>query len=506
MIFEPALGKDVAALKKKIADVEAIAIRSATQLNADVLNCAKNLKVIGRAGIGVDNVDIAHASKLGIIVMNTPTGNMVTTAEHAIAMMCSLTRQIPQATASVKSGKWEKNRFMGAELYGKKLGVIGCGNIGKEVAKRAVGLYMEVIGFDPFLSEDKARELGIKKVSFENLLTQSDYITIHTPLNDKTKGLINKKSFEQMKKGVFVINCARGGIVDEADLAWALDQKIVAGAALDVFEEEPVDPKHALLKYDAVICTPHLGASTEEAQENVALDVAKQIGEFLTQGTIANALNSPSASPEVLEKLGPLIPLCEKIGHLHGQLCDELPKHVQINYYGDVIKHPTRILTSAVLKGLLTPVLSETKVNFVNAPILAQDRGLAVQESKFNAHTDYTNLVEVVLEYNKASCVLAGTVFGKNRERIVRFDNAYPEFRPDGVILIIQNKDEPGVVGRIGTYLGQNQVNIDSIQLGIDEATGLATAFYNLTGDIDKKVVEGLKKLQGLVSVRKVLL
>ena len=501
VIFDPSLAKDIKRLKEKIADVDGIAIRSATKLTPDILDCAKKLK-----GIGVDNVDIDYASKLGIIVMNTPTGNMMTTAEHAISMMCALTRSIPQATASMKSGKWEKNRFMGSELFQKTLGVIGCGNIGKVVAKRGLGFGMTVISYDPFLSDAVAKELGIQKVGLEELFETSDYITVHTPLNEKTKYLINKKAFEKMKKGVYLINCARGGIVEEQDLLWAIEQNIVAGVALDVFEEEPISPNHPLLKLDQVICTPHLGASTEEAQENVALDVAKQIGDFLVNGVVVNALNAASASKEVMQKLGPVISLCEKIGYLHGQLCEESPEKIQINYYGDVINYPINVLSIAVLKGVLKPMLSATQVNSVNAPYLAKERGLTVQESKINSHSDYTVFVEVVLQFPKMTTTISGTVFGKRLPKIVRFDNAEIELTPEGVILVVQNKDKPGVVGKIGTFLGQNKVNINHIQLGLDQEKELATAFYNLDKDVDQNLIEGLRKIEGIVSVKKVIL
>lgn len=506
VLFDPSLAKDIKRLKEKIADADGIAIRSATKLTPDILDCAKKLKVIGRAGIGVDNVDIGHASKLGIIVMNTPTGNMITTAEHAISMMCALTRSIPQATASMKSGKWEKNRFMGSELFQKTLGVIGCGNIGKVVAKRALGLGMTVVSYDPFLSDAVAKELGVQKVELDELFKISDYITIHTPFNEKTKYLINKKAFEKMKKGVYLINCARGGIVNEQDLLWAIEQKIIAGVALDVFEAEPISPDHPLLKLDQVICTPHLGASTEEAQENVALDVAKQIGDFLVNGVVVNALNAASASKEVMQKLGPVISLCEKIGHLHGQLCEESPEKIQINYYGDIINYPVNVLSIAVLKGILKPMLSATQVNSVNAPYLAKERGLAVQESKINSHSDYAVFVEVALQFPKATTTISGTVFGKRLPKIVRFDHAEVELTPEGVILIVQNKDKPGVVGKIGTFLGQNQININHIQLGLDQEKELAMAFYNLDQDVDQNIIDGLKTIEGIVSVRKVIL
>jgi len=502
VINEPGLGKDVEKLKNVIADVDAIAIRSGTNLTEDVLACAKNLKVIGRAGIGVDNVDIAAASKRGIIVMNTPTGNVITTAEHAISMMCALTRNIPQATASLKAGKWEKSKFMGSELYNKNLGVIGCGNIGKIVASRAKGLKMNVMTFDPFLSDEMADEMGVQKVELEELFKEADYLTVHTPLNDKTKNLINKDTFKKMKKGVYVINCARGGIVNETDLLWAIENDIVAGCGLDVFEEEPVNPDHPLLKSDRVIATPHLGASTEEAQENVAVDVAKQIVDFLVNGNISNSLNTASATADVLRKLGPTIRLGQKIGSLQGQLCEESPKEIQINYYGEITEEKTEPVTTAILQGVLQPMLSDVAVNSVNAPYLAKERGITVKISKISTHTDYSSLVEATLTFKKNERTFAGTIFGKETPRIVRYNDMCPEFNPEGKILIIENKDVPGVVGKIGTFLGEHSINISTVQLGLDAKTKMATAFYSVQGNVDDKFLKSLEKLEDIRTVK----
>jgi D-3-phosphoglycerate dehydrogenase len=506
VLYEPDIHKDLEKFKTIIADIDGLAIRSGSKVTADLLAHAKKLKVIGRAGIGVDNVDIPAASKMGTIVMNTPGGNVVTTAEHAISMMCALTRQIPQATASIKAGKWEKNRFMGAELFNKILGIVGCGNIGKIVADRALGLKMKVIAFDPFLTAEIASELGIEKVELNDLFARADYITCHTPLNDKTKHIINKEAFAKMKKGVFIINCARGGIVKEDDLAAAIEAKIVAGAALDVFEKEPVDPSNPLLKLDQVICTPHLGAATEEAQENVALDVAQQIADFLINGNIVNALNAPNVSGELLKKLGAVITLSGKIGSLHGQLCKESPEEIRIAYYGDIIKHPLASLTTAILQGVLKPMMEEGSVNAVNAPYLAKDRGIKVQESKISSHSDYATLVEVTLKFKDSERVISGSIFGNASPRIVRFNNLFPEARPEGHILIVENQDKPGVIGKIGTYLGQHSVNISRMQLGLDEASGRATAFYNVASDVSEEILSGLRKIDGIIEATKVYL
>lgn len=502
IINEPGLGKDVPKLKKMIADVDAIAIRSETKLTDDILSHAKNLKVIGRAGIGVDNVDIAAASKRGIIVMNTPHGNMTTTAEHAIAMMCALTRNIPQATASLKAGKWEKGKFLGSEMYQKTLGVVGCGNIGKIVAQRAQGFGMKVISFDPFLTDEVAHELEIEKVTLDNLFERSDYITIHTPLNDKTHYLLNKDSFKKMKKGVYLIHCARGGIVNETDLLAAIENGIVAGAALDVFEQEPVDPNLPLLKSDKVICTPHLGAATEEAQENVSIDVAEQIVDFLINGNIVNAVNTASASAEVLKLLGPFMNLGQKLGSIQGQLCHESPIEIRINFYGDIIVYNTNPVSTSILQGILQHMLSDVAVNNVNAPYLAKERGIRVQETKNNKHKDYSSLIEVTLEFkNHDTKTVSGCIFGKNNPRLVRFNNIFTEVNPQGQILIIENKDVPGVVGRIGTLLGHHQVNISNMQLGLNEQTGMATAFYSVQGKVNKSIIQEINKMDGITSI-----
>lgn len=501
VINDSTLGKDVPKLKQVIADVDAIAIRSGTNLTADILACAKNLKVIGRAGIGVDNVDIPYASKQGIIIMNTPGGNVVTTAEHAISMMCALSRAIPQATASMKAGKWEKNKFLGSEMCGKTLGIVGCGNIGKIVASRAQGLRMKVVSFDPFLTDEMAEELSIQKVTLGELFKTADYITVHTPLNEKTKHIINRSAFETMKKGVYIINCARGGIIEENDLMWAIESGIVAGAALDVFEQEPPSPDHPLLKSDKVICTPHLGASTEEAQENVSIDVANQIVDYLINGNVVNAINTASASAEVLRKLGPFIHVGQKLGTLHGQLCQESPVEIAISYHGEICTHKTDAVTTAILQGILQPMLSDVAVNSVNAPYLVRERGIKVKESKVSAHSDYASLVEVELKFKNHSTNIAGTIFGNSHPRLVRFNGAYTEVNPTGQILIIANRDVPGVVGKIGTLLGSHQVNISNMQLALDEKTQTATTFYSITGKVTDDILNKLRAMEGLTSV-----
>lgn len=503
---QPGLGKDIEKLKSAIKKADAIIIRSGTTLTADILAAADQLKVIGRAGIGVDNVDVPAASKKGIIVMNTPGGNTITTAEHAIAMMCALTREIPQATASVKSGKWEKNKFMGSELYQKILGIVGCGNIGKIVVDRACGLRMKVVAYDPFLSDEIAEKIGVKKLEFKELLNVSDYITIHVPKNEKTANLLNREAFAQMKKGVYLINCARGGIVNEKDLVDAINEGIVAGAALDVFEKEPVDPHNPLLKLEQVICTPHLGAATEEAQENVALDVARQVVNYLVDGTIENAVNVPSVSGEMVKALQPYLSLGEKIGKLQGQLAEESPTEIVVEYSGEITKLPTAPLTLSIIRGVLEPILSGESINSVNAPILAKERGIKVTESKSTDNADFSSLITVALKFKKGERAVAGTIFGKAHPRIVRLDDYYLEALPDGKILVIHNEDKPGVVGNIGTLLAKNNINISRLQLGLSRKTKEATAFYNVEGNMTDDVLGNLKKLPGMLSVQLVVL
>ena len=489
-----------------IGGYDGLIVRSATKVTPQVIEAATRLKAIGRAGIGVDNVDLPSATKKGIVVMNTPSGNSVTTAEHAIAMMFAICRKIPQATASTRAGKWEKGKLTGTELCNKILGVIGVGNIGRIVADRALGLKMRVIGYDPFLSQDAAQKIGVELVDLPELYRRSDVITIHVPLTDKTRHLINKESFRQMKKGVYLINCARGGLVDEADLAQAIREGVVAGAALDVFEQEPPPDDHPLLKMDQVIFTPHLGAATEEAQENVAVEVAELMAEFFTNGTVRNAVNFPSVSGEVLKLLKPYIDLAEKLGSLQGQLLSKLPSEVVIEYGGQMLNYNLAPVTQALLKGLLARMVSDITVNYVNAPVVAQERGLKVVESKRSDLEDFTNLVTVTVRNGKEEHVLAGTIFGKGNPRLVRIDDFRLEAIPEGTVLVIYNHDRPGVIGAIGTFLGQNKINISRMQLGLEKGKSEAIALYNVEGDVTSQVLQGLEKLPNIISVKKVVL
>lgn len=493
-------------LRKEIGAYDGLIIRSATKVTKDILEAAANLKVIGRAGIGVDNVDLEAATKKGVVVMNTPTGNATTTAEHAIAMMFAVSRQIPQATGSIRSGRWEKTKFMGRELTNKFLGVVGVGNIGRIVVDRALGLKMRVLGYDPFLSTEAAEKLGIELVDLPELFKRSDYITVHVPLMEKTKNLLDKAAFRQMKKGVFIINCARGGIVNEKDLEWAIKEGTVAGAALDVFEQEPPPADHPLLKLDQVIFTPHLGAATAEAQENVAIEVAEQVADFFSSGTIRNAVNFPSMSGEMLKTLQPYILLAEKLGSLQGQMASKLPSEVLIEYRGEINSYNLAPVTQSLLKGLLTPMAADVSVNYVNAAVIAKEKGLKVVESKVSGHQDFVSLVTVTLKNGSENRRVSGTIFGRTNPRIVQINDFYLEALPEGTILVIHNHDKPGVIGAIGTFLGKNNINISRMQLGLEKDKAEAIALYNVEGDVTPKIIAELEKLPNIISVKKVVL
>ncbi len=503
--YQPGLGKDAAKLKTAIADAEALIIRSGTTVTPEIFSAAKALKVVGRAGIGVDNVDLVEASRRGVIVMNTPSGNTVTTAEHAIALLCALVRAIPQATASMRAGKWEKNKFMGAELTHKTLGVIGAGNIGKIVISRAQGLRMKVIAYDPFLTDEMAAKLEIERVDLDALFSRADAITIHTPLTDKTRNLLNREAFQKMKKGVFIVNAARGGIVSETDLLAALEEGKVAGAALDVFEKEPPAADHPLLKSDKVIFTPHLGAATTEAQENVAVEVAEQISAFFTDGTIQNAVNFPSLTGKLREVLAPFQRLSERLGSLAGQLVQEAPSEIRIEYRGEITAYSLASLTSSLLYGLLSPMSEPGVVNPVNAISLAKERGITLTESKVREAGDFTNLISLnLLSGGKAVLRLSGTVFGKAAIKLVSIDDLPLDAPLQGNILLVRNQDKPGVIGKVGSILGEAGVNIAWMQLGCLKAGGEAVSLYGVEPAIAEASAKALKAVPGIVSVQKV--
>ena len=446
-----------------IADqYDAFAIRSGAKIDKDVIAAAKNLKVIARAGIGVDNVDIPAATAKGVIVMNTPFGNSITTAEHAIAMMFAIARDLPAADASTQAGKWEKNRFLGTEVTGKTLGLIGAGNIGSIVADRANGLRMKVIAYDPFLSPERAVEIGVEKVELDELLARADFITLHTPLTDKTRNILSEENLRKTKKGVRIVNCARGGLVDEAALRKLIDEGHVAGAAFDVFSVEPAK-ENPLFGSDKVVCTPHLGASTVEAQENVALQVSEQISDYLLTGAVTNALNSPSVNAEEAPRLRPFIALAEKLGAFAGQMVDFGVKGIDIAFEGEVAKLNTKPLASAALAGVLKPMLEE--VNMVSAPAIAKERGITVSESRQEQSPVYDSLIRITVETEKGKRAFAGSVIGGGPRIVeVKGMDLDAAFHPS--MLYINNLDKPGFIGALGSVLGAAGVNIATFNLG----------------------------------------
>ena len=494
--YLPDLGKDKDKLLEVIGGYDGLAIRSATKVTQKIIDAATNLKVIGRAGIGVDNVDIPAATAKGIIVMNTPFGNSITTAEHAISLMLALARQLPEADASTRASKWEKNRFMGVEVTSKVLGIIGAGNIGSIVADRAQGLRMKVIAFDPFLTPERAVELGVEKVELDDLLARADFITLHTPLTEQTRNIISAEALGKMKKGVRIINCARGGLIDEAALLEALKSGQVAGAALDVFMEEPaVD--NPLFELPNVICTPHLGASTTEAQENVALQVAEQISAYLTNGEITNALNFPSISAEEAPRLTPFIKLAEMLGSFAGQLTDSSIQRIRIEYEGDVAELNTRPMTAAALTGVMRPLLAD--INMVSAPAIARDRGIQVETVNREQGGAYENYIRLTVVSDKFERAVAGTVFASGKPRIIQVKGINLEAEVTPSMLYVTNEDRPGHIGRLGTLLGNLGINIANFNLGRADVGGDAIALLSIDGDV---APEQLKEIAGLPGVK----
>ncbi len=485
--YQPDLGKDKDKLFAIIGNYDGLAIRSATKVTEKILSAAPRLKVIGRAGIGVDNVDVPAATARGVIVMNTPFGNSITTAEHAIAMMFALARDIPEANASTHAGKWEKNRFMGVELTSKTLGVIGCGNIGSIVADRAIGLKMHVVAYDPFLSQERAIDLGVEKVELDELLRRADFITLHTPLTDKTRGIIDISAILKMKKGVRIINCARGGLVVEADLKAALDSGHVAGAALDVFEVEPAT-EHPLFGHPSVVATPHLGASTTEAQENVALQVAEQMSDYLMKGAVTNALNMPSISADEAPRLTPFVKLAELLGSFAGQLTETGIKAIRIEYEGDVAAMNTRALTAAALTGVLRPLLQT--VNMVSAPAMTKERGIGLSEVRNDAASDYESLIRLVVVTERQERSVAGTVFADGRPRIVEIKGIKIDAEFGKSMIYVTNEDKPGFIGRFASLLGNAGINIATFNLGRIAQGEDAICLVEVDGEVPTGVLE----------------
>ncbi|MEQ9619451.1 MAG: phosphoglycerate dehydrogenase [Deltaproteobacteria bacterium] len=491
-------------LMEIIGNYDAVIIRSATKLTSDLIEAGKNLKAIGRAGIGVDNVDVEAATRKGIVVMNTPEANAITTAEHTVTLMLSLARQIPQAHASLKAGKWERSKFKGIEIYGKTLGCIGLGNIGKLVAERAIGLKMNVIAYDPFLSKDAAEKLGVELVSLDDLLKKADIITIHTPLTAETKDLIDKKSLEKTKDGLILINCARGGVVNEKDITEAIKSGKVAGAAFDVYVNEPPEEGNPILTLeDNVVFTPHLGASTGEAQTKVGVAIAEQIVDFLLNGVVKNAVNMPSVSLELLKTMRPYLNLAEKLGSLQGQLCKGGVKEIHIEYDGEISELDTSPITVSALKGFLTPMM-DVVVSHVNAPVIAKERGIKVVEAKSSKTKDFTSLISMKVITEEGESHVAGTIFGKEEPRFVRINGVTIDVVPKGYLLVSENYDRPGFIGSMTSLLGENGVNIGLLHLGRESIGGRAIVFTNVDSPVSPEVIEKIMNLQDIISVTQV--
>ncbi len=487
------VGLDRDELIKIIGDYDGLAIRSATKVTPPVIAAAKKLKVVGRAGIGVDNVDLPAATAAGIIVMNTPFGNSITTAEHAISMMTALARQIPEASASTHAGKWEKSKFMGVELTAKTLGVIGCGNIGSIAADRALGLRMKVVAFDPFLTPERAADIGVEKVDLDVLFARADFITLHTPLTDKTRNILDAAAFAKMKDGVRIVNCARGGLIVEVDLKAALESGKVAGAALDVFEVEPAK-ENPLFGMANVICTPHLGASTSEAQENVALQVADQMADYLLTGAVTNAINMPSISAEEAPKLSPYVALAEQLGSFAGQLTETGIKEVTIEYEGEVSGLNTRALTNAALCGLLKPLLAD--VNMVSAPVIAKERDIELTEVKREEPRGaFETYIRLTVKTERQERSVAGTVFSDGKPRLIQVRGINMEAELGPQMLYIVNEDKPGFIGALGTVLGNTGVNIANFRLGRDEKGGDAIALVELDQVLSEDALKAVEAI-----------
>tara|TARA_B100001248_G_scaffold89723_1_gene66282 strand:- start:10634 stop:12220 length:1587 start_codon:yes stop_codon:yes gene_type:complete len=486
-------------LIKIIAKYDGLAIRSSTKVTQKVLDAASNLKVVGRAGIGVDNVDIPYATSKGVAVMNTPFGNAITTAEHAISLIMSLVRNIPQANESTHGGKWEKSKYMGTEITGKTLGLIGCGNIGSIVADRALGLKMKVLAYDPFLTEEKALELQVRKVELDELLSSSDIITLHVPMTDQTANIINKDSLEKCKDGVRIVNCARGGLVDEKALKKYIENGKVSGAAIDVFELEPATDS-IFFGMEEVICTPHLGASTLEAQENVALQVADQMSDFLTTGAVSNAINMPSISASEAPVLKPFTKVSEQLGLFVGQLMPSDYHEISIDYVGDVSNYNCSPITSAAVAGILNASFPD--INMVSAPSIARDKGIAITETKKDEYSAYESYIRINLLSKKETFSIGGTTFSDGKPRIVQINGINLEAELMANMLYVTNNDVPGLIGSLGNILGNEGINIASFNLGRTAPLKDAMALIGIDSPVNEKVISEVKKLDSVVNVK----
>lgn len=487
-----------------IDQYDALIIRSGTQVNSRIINTSKRLKVIGRAGVGLDNVDVEAATRRGIIVMNTPGGNNITTAEHTVSLLLALSRKIPAANRSMKKFLWEKGRFMGVEVYRKTAGIVGLGRIGAEVGLRLKALGMRIVVYDPYISKEVVSRSDFELVELDELFQRADFITIHTPLTRQTHHLINKSALQKMKKGVFIISCARGGIVDEPALAQAIEDGHVAGAALDVFEKEPPLPDNPLLKLDEVICTPHLGASTYEAQENVAVAVACQIIDVLKDNVIVNAVNTPCVPHDSCRRVHYYCDLAEKIGKILGQIVNGRFQKLFIKYSGDVLEHNLSMISAAAVKGILEPIMKEN-VNYVNAPFHARQRKIDVQETKRSQNVGFTSQISMELHSDKGKHSISGTLFGKKDPRIVAMDGFQIEAIPYGYMLLISSVDVPGVIGRVGNLMGKFNINIGSMQLGRKDMGGMALSLLNIDSRASREVLDPLRNMSNILSVKQFL-
>jgi D-3-phosphoglycerate dehydrogenase len=494
-----------AELCSRVADCQGLVVRSATEVNKKVLEAAKGLVVVGRAGAGVDNIDVEAASQRGIIVMNTPGANTIAVAEHTIGLLLAMARKLPQAHGALKQGRWEKASFAGVELYGKTLGVVGLGRIGSEVARRALGLRMQVIACDPYLTVEAATKLGVELVELSELFARADFVSLHAPLTRETRNLLGPDEFAKMKDGVRVINCARGGLIDERALAEAIRGGKVAAAALDVFEQEPLPPDHPLLGLEQVVLTPHLGASTEEAQSQVALAIAQQVADVLVRGITRNAVNAPSVDAETYRELAPYLILAEKLGSVVAQLAEGRMREIRIEYVGEVTGLGTALLTLTILKGLLAAILEEN-VTDVNASLLARARGIRVVETATSESEDYASLISTELATDRGSWRVAGTLFHRHEPRIVRIDGFPLEALPSGWMLVFSNLDVPGVIGRIGTLCGRHQINIAGMQLGRERRGGRAVSILNLDDPIPDPVLAEIRAMPDIVFAKLVRL
>ena len=488
-------------LKKIIKNYDALIVRSGTKVTTDIIACAQKLRVIGRAGVGLDNVDLAAATERGIVVMNAPAGNTISTCEHTMSMLLALARNIPQANSSLKSGQWQRSKFMGVELYKKTLGIIGLGRIGIAVAKRALSFGMKVIASDPYLSSEFSKGLGIEITELKDLFKRSDFISVHTPLSENTRHMISKKEFALMKDGVRVINCARGGIVDEEALAAAIKQGKVAGACLDVFEQEPPQANLELLKLNNVVATPHLGASTQEAQVNVAIEIAECVRDYLLGRGIHNAANYPNIDPEVYKILSPYINLAQKLGNFSSQLCKGRSKVVSISYSGQISQHDTAPITMSLIKGFLTPILEES-VNFVNARSLAEERGIKIEETKSSTEEEFVNLIAVkVTTDTEIRCVWA-TLSPNRQPRIVKVDDFYVDILPEGNLVVMKNWDKPGIIGSVGTLLAEHNINVAAMNFGRKKPGGEAVSVYNVDSPISAELLEKIRQTKNVLKVK----